>query len=158
MRILILLSLVTFSSTASVKADDVTNLWIDLSAKVQNLHHQISAFGATSGLDFSTYEEDLKGIDKALEELVAAGELESKTVLLNVDGETGLNKIDELIPTIGQIGSKYGFFVASEMCDLGAKLRFMTFDQDQPIKLHLRLPREELELMTKRLKELGLTE
>ena len=47
---------------------------------------------------------------------------------------------------IEQIGEDYGIIVASEMCDLGARLRFPAFMPEEPIDLHLRLPEKYLAL------------
>lgn len=146
------------SGPSAEMGKDVSDLWREMSARVQNLHHRILVFGPSAGLDYSAFEVDLKGVDEALDELVAAGELESKTMQLRSAGELGEEKFESLSAIVEDVASRYGFFVATEMCDLGARMRFMTVESDQTLRLHLRLPKGELDRVVERIAELGLAE
>jgi len=140
-----------------VVAQDGADLWLNLSARAQNLHHKILVYGPLSGgLDFETHKEDLKNIERALDDLVSAGELESRMVEIRPTDELGDEKMEQFFQVVQEIATVYGIFVSSEMCDIGARMHFMTIEPNDPLRLHLRLPKDQLNRFIERLEELEL--
>lgn len=105
------------------------------------------------GLAPEDYEGELKAIDQSLNKLVKLGDLSSAKVRLKSAQEVG-KVIPRVFEEVEAIGEDYGIFVASEMCDLGARFHFMQIKPDEEIELHLRLPPKILEEFRKKLSDL----
>lgn len=127
-------------------ADNESSLlkWRVLSARTQNLYSELQLIPKDGAADPSIYEEQLKKVGDALDELVAAKELVSKRVTIQSPADAEQKELKAVADVIQLIGQEYGIFVASEMCDLGARLRFMIMMPDKPLDLHLRLPAQDL--------------
>ncbi len=158
MKLIYSLLTISFLFTFLARGDEPNNTrkWIELSAKSQNLHREILILGPGVGLDPATHEEDLKAVDKALNDLVAAGELVSKKITLIPAGEIDVEILKSLFKSIDPLRKTYGHFVAVEMCDLGARLRFETIKPYESVVLHLRLPKKEMKAFITRVTALKL--
>jgi hypothetical protein len=108
------------------------------------LYSELQLIPKDGAADPSTYEKQLKGISDALNELVAAEELISMHITIKSPADAEQEELKAVADLIQQIGQDYGIFVTSEMCDFGARLRFMSMMPDKPIDLHLRLPAKDL--------------
>jgi len=131
---------------------EVHELWMNLSVKVQNLHYGLNRIPDDCAPSYEMHQSDLKSVEEALSTLTNAGELESKTVSIGEISEISEEKHELLNKWVIALGEKYGTYLASEMCDLGARHRFYKHDPsspsgrpDIPIFLHIRLPKEDLE-------------
>lgn len=101
---------------------------------------------ADTAADPSMHEEQLQAVNEALDDLVAAKELVSKRVTIISPVGAKDEDMKAIAGVIQLLGEEYGIFVASEMCDLGARLKFMVMMPDQPLELNLRLPDKYLKI------------
>lgn len=121
-------------------------MWRALSAKTQNLYSELQMIPADTAADPSMHEEQLQAVNEALDDLVAAKELVSKRVTIISPVGAKDEDMKAIAGVIQLLGEEYGIFVASEMCDLGARLKFMVMMPDQPLELNLRLPDKYLKI------------
>ncbi|MFC4994688.1 hypothetical protein [Rubritalea tangerina] len=150
--------LLSFLCSSFALADELSQQrqWLSLSAQTQNLHHQLSRFDRDTNIDPSLYDADLKTINSTLNKMVSSKELSSRRIKLKPIDEVGDKLYQNLQEEVYKLAGKYGFYVASEMCDLGARLRFTIIETDKPLELHLRLPKSELDTFVSRLEVLKL--
>jgi hypothetical protein len=131
-------------------------LWFDLSVATQNLQYKLQIIGPDTMPSYSMHEKELKRIDHLLDSLVEAGELNAKRIDLIPINEESEDKYDILFKQVKTIGENYGMFVAAEMCDIGAKRRFIAQKPNEPLVLDLRLPSPEMALFLEEAKRLEL--
>ncbi|MGD9420266.1 MAG: hypothetical protein Q7R22_015120 [Verrucomicrobiota bacterium JB025] len=136
--------------------EGVLRKWQALSARSQNLQRQLMIVGRDAVPDPSTHKVALKGIDEALDDLVAAGELVSTRIKIDPPSEANEESYEGLFGVVERLSMEFGFFVAAEMCDLGARLRFIGIMPDEEFELHLRLPEKDLETFLTEVESLGL--
>ena len=127
--------------------------WRTLSAHCQNLYHAILTRSRQQkvpvGVDMALFEENLDGIEKALDALVKSGQVESRLVQLKdikdmEDERLGM----ALDPVIERLTKKYGVYVASEMSGIGEHMRFLDSRKVRtPLKLHIRLPKDDMQMI-----------
>jgi hypothetical protein len=153
--LLVLFYLVGVSGTYATKTKN--QLWFDLSVATQNLQHTLLVIvGPDTMPNYGMHEKELQKIDEILDSPVEVGELYAKRIdLIPLNGESK-DKYDTLYKKVKTIGESYGMFVAAEMCDIGAKRRFIAQKPNEPVVLNLRLPKPQMELFMEEMKRLEL--
>ncbi len=136
----------------SANESDSADSWRLLSAHCQNLYNDIFRYSKSQkepvAVDPSVFEENLNGIESALDGLVKSGELESKVVQLNIKDIEDERFGKALDTVIERLTKEYGVWVASEMTGLGDHMRFFDPRKVQPpLKLRIRLPKEDMKVL-----------
>lgn len=142
---------------AAQKPENPAEAWRLLSARCQNLHHELLTVMRDGAPNPDGVNPEIDRITKLLDYLVESGELVKKEVSVSFpDGEAESGAITGFLESLDPIAENYGIFVAREMCDFGARLRLMTVAPGQPLKLTLRLPKEELKEFLEANRRLGI--
>jgi hypothetical protein len=147
MKTIILASAALLIATSLLRAkdDSTITMWRALSANSQNLHYALHSVREGGIPDPSTHEEALKRIDDALNQLVAAEVLISKEIELTRPPTKDAKDWQPIFEIVHRISDEYGYYVASDMCDLGGRRAFEILKSGDTFKLHLRLPKKALE-------------
>ncbi len=146
-----ILVLLAFAGSLSASENDSAESWRLLSAHCQNLYNDILRNSKSQeepvAVDPSVFEDNLNGIESALDALVEGGELELKVIQLKIKDVEDERFGKALNTVVERLTKKYGVWVASEMAGLGDHMRF--FDPRKvkpPLKLRIRLPKEEMKM------------
>lgn len=147
--IMVLLALVV---PLSANENNSKDSWRILSAHCQNLYNDILRYSRSQkepvAVDSSVFEENLKGIESALEALVKSGELESKVIQLKEIKDIEDERFGKALHTeIDRLTKRYGVWVASEMSGIGEHMRFNGTPHDKSLKLRIRLPKEDMKVI-----------
>lgn len=131
-------------SSLFLQAEEIDSheLWMDLSAKCQNVARGLATVGPHTDPDSLEFSPDLVAIDVLLDKLVEKKELVRIEMQLKNPAEWTEKTGPELIGFVKSLSEKYGFYVASEMMSLGFRLELEPIADDQPLELVLRIPEE----------------
>ena len=132
-----------------------TDLWMSVSAKVQNLTWR---FKATEGAapDPSIFKGDLAELRSAFDKLVDAQELVRQELLLRAPDERESHKMESVLKFAEALSDTYGAYVAMEMIGFGHHTRFTTFREGKPFKITAYLPPDEMKRYVEHLEKIGL--
>ena len=117
-------------------------LWMELSAKCQNVARGLAGVGPHTAPDELNFTPDLIGIDVLLDKLVEEKELVRIEMQLKNPSEWEGDVGPELLVFIKSLSEKYGFYVASEMMNLGFRLELSPIEDGKPLPMELRVPAE----------------
>jgi len=155
-NIFLLFLILTFPSSgfSQVNVFDAASLF-RLSVLAQNSHANAQIeIRIADGLDVESYKNDADTIKSELIKLNESNILEKKEfILLNFkdfDDRNGFGFLDTFAKIIGE---KYGFFTAKEMIDFGISRYISSMKNEDPIKLEVFLPSNDMIEFEKYLKE-----
>ena len=117
-------------------------LWLELSAKCQNVAHGLNGVGPHTDPETLQFGPSLLRIDLLLDRLVEEKELVRQEFKLKNPSEWPGEAGPELIETVKTLAEKYGFFVASEMLDVGFRLELDPIKEGEPFLMVVRVPKE----------------
>lgn len=136
--------LLAFATGLSAE-DAAAGLWLRLSVEVQNVTRDLQQLARDASPDLETLREDMKPVEKVLDELVEAGALKRKTVRLRSWKELAANGGQHLTGFLDAMARRHGYFVALVLMDLQPHRRF-EWEQfpDRPVTLRVCLPERHL--------------
>ena len=131
-------------------------LWMELSAKCQNVARGLAGIGPHTSPDEMGFTPDLIAIDVLLDKLVEEKELVRIEMQLKNPSDWEGDVGPKLLELVKVLSEKYGFYVASEMMDLGFRLELNPIEDGKPLPMNLRVPSETGKKFQEFVKESGL--
>ena len=153
MKLIPVLMLVMALSLSAKEEKSPNPAWMKLSVCVQNVAWEFRLLPDEGAPDPDSFEDSLKKINEALDELVKDGELVERKVDLLPPEDLDDEGFEFLMDYAGKLSEAYGHYTALELMDIGLEKRLSVLKPGEPFVLRLRLPAEQLNDLLEKLDE-----
>jgi hypothetical protein len=127
-------------------ADEVENAWHELAIVSQNAGYRIHMMGVDTELPKAEdFAPQIASINKNLDLLVDKGILQKTQFELRPDIDLQESVVKAVEKIVRKHEAKYGIYVIREMMDIGARQYTIEYEENAPLVLNVRMPKDFLD-------------